>query len=492
MVETIQMNVYELPIASEMKLSQKNTRKRVFTPLPLSLLVKYALWFCNFRWVFIAILTTFGILGFFPDIIQYFGLHSHTVWAFITAGILFVLNIGYIKHIMQMKKSETYDRILTNIWIQIVLDLIILTGVIHYVGTLETYLPFAYLFHIVLACIFFSGRQSFIVTIMVCLLYVACVSLERFVSIPSAGIYADRALRSYIEHISFAFTFNILSALSIWLVVWYLASHLSGMVREREYELAKTNQHLKETQKAKTKHLLRITHELKAPFAAIDANIQLLLKGHCGFFPDEALEVMERIVVAGLLDRLEHQEMLQLANLYSVSKDSLNWKDLDLVEIIKWCKAQVKPMAEKRKIIFEEDMETTHVIAVEDHMKMLFMNLLSNAIIYSHERGRVRVQCKPSNEVGPVVTIEDQGIGIPNDKLPKIFDEYYRTDEGVRHNKSSTGLGLAIVHHVAQTHNLLVRVASMPGKGTKVKVRFPYSLWPVCEIPKKEEKCVIY
>ena len=91
------------------------------------------------------------------------------------------------------------------------------------------------------------------------------------------------------------------------------------------------------------------------------------------------------------------------------------------------------------------------MVAVEDHIKMLFTNLLSNAVIYSHEKGRVSVECKPSKETGPVITIEDRGIGMPADKLPKIFDEYYRTDEAARHNKTSTGLGLTIVHHVAQT-----------------------------------------
>ncbi len=487
------MNVYELPIVPEIKLSKKNAQKRVFTSLPLPLLVKYALWFCNFRWGFIAILTIFGILGYFSFIFQHFGLHSNTVWALVTAGILSVLNIGYIKHVNQMKNLGMYDNILTNIWIQIVLDLIILTVVIHYIGTLETYLPFAYLFHIVLACIFFPIHQSFIVTIIVCIFYISCISAEGLEIISSAGIYADRTLHNHFEYIPFASTFNVLSAMGIWFMVWYLASHLSGMVREREYELAKTNQNLKEAQEAKTKHLLRITHELKAPFAAIDANIQLLLRGHCGLFPDAASEILERISDRSRKLGHEIQEMLQLSNLSSVNKDSLDWKKIDLVEIIKWCMVQVNPIAEKKMIIFEEDLEPAFVIAVEDHMKMLFTNLLSNAIIYSHERGRVSVICKLSNETGgPIVTIEDHGIGIPNDKLPKIFDEYYRTDEAVRHNKNSTGLGLTIVHNVAQTHKIIVRVASTPGMGTKFELRFPSSSQPYVKFDEKEEENVLY
>ncbi len=486
------MNVYELPISSEINLSQEDTHKRVFTSLPLPLLVKYAVWFCNYRWIFIAILTILGTVGFSPAILQYFKLRSDTTWAFVTAGILFVLNILYIKHVRDMKRAEKYDRILVNIWIQIVLDLIILTVVIHYVGALETFLPFAYLFHIVMACIFFSSRQSFYVTIIVCFLYISCLLAERFSIVPLAGIYQDRILRSNIEFISFALVFNVLSALCIWIMVWYFASHLSGMVREREYELIKTNKHLKEAQEAKTKHLLRITHELKAPFAAIDANIQLLLKGYCGAFTDKATDVMKRISIRSCRLGHEIKEMLQLANLRSESKESLYLKEIDIGEIITWCKTQINPIAKKRKIIFEENIEPTYVIAVEDHMKMLFTNLLTNAVVYSHDRGKVRIQCKSSNEIGPFVTIEDQGIGIPRNKLSKIFDEYYRTDEAVSHNKNSTGLGLAIVKHVAQSYNILVSVASNQGIGTKFVLRFPSSLKNKHIELKKEKKNVVY
>jgi signal transduction histidine kinase len=102
---------------------------------------------------------------------------------------------------------------------------------------------------------------------------------------------------------------------------------------------------------------------------------------------------------------------------------------------------------------------------------MLFSNLLANAVLYSYEGGRVRVWCLDGH--GPIATVEDHGIGIAPDKLPHIFDEYYRTDEAVRHNKASTGLGLTIVRQVAQTHRIRVRVESSPGVGTKFIVRFP-------------------
>lgn len=72
----------------------------------------------------------------------------------------------------------------------------------------------------------------------------------------------------------------------------------------------------------------------------------------------------------------------------------------------------------------------------------------------------------------PVISIEDNGIGIPQDKLPYIFNEYFRTEEAAQHNKNSTGLGLAIVKHVAKTHNIDVAVETMLHHGTKFILSF--------------------
>jgi signal transduction histidine kinase len=71
------------------------------------------------------------------------------------------------------------------------------------------------------------------------------------------------------------------------------------------------------------------------------------------------------------------------------------------------------------------------------------------------------------------VEVEDDGIGIAEQKLPHVFEEYYRTDEAVRHYKESTGLGLAIVRQVAERHGVRLRVASTPGQGTRFTVWFP-------------------
>lgn len=423
------MNVYDLPLISSDSKDREDIIRKTYSSLPPSLLVEYTVWFCHFRWVVVVILTAFGLLHFLPAVFHSLGLKTQTSWAFIIAGVLVITNIAYLYTIFRMKKSETYDRIMVNIWIQIILDLIILTAVIHYSGSLDTLIPFAYLFHIVLACIFFPSRQSLIVTVFVSFLYLTCIGAEILGIIPVAGIYADSTIRNLIEQNSTVAAVNVITSLGIWMVVWYLVSYLSTMVREREYELAETNKRLELAQKEKIRHMLRTTHELKAPFAAIDANIQLLFKGHCGVLPDKAIEVLERIFSRSRRLGSEIQEMLQLANLQNVGNETIPRERINLKEIIEWCKIQIQVLSDKKENIFREDVQPAFVYANIDQMKMLFHNLLSNAITYSHHGGIVNISCTISPDQRPVVVIEDHGIGISKEKVSRIFDEYYRTDE---------------------------------------------------------------
>ena len=91
---------------------------------------------------------------------------------------------------------------------------------------------------------------------------------------------------------------------------------------------------------------------------------------------------------------------------------------------------------------------------------------------YSYMGGKVNVRCQINKDSKPVVTISDEGIGIPAEKLPNIFNEYYRTTKAVRHNKESSGLGLAIVSRAVKLHGIRLRVQSQPEAGTTFELRF--------------------
>ncbi len=469
--DPVQMASYELPFPAEAPISGRKAPGGSGESLPESILARNVLWLCHLRWIVITIFVAFGALGAFPDIVRRIGLRPPGNWPFAIAAIAAVYNLVFLRNARATRKSVEVLRPVVNLWGQIVLDLIVLTVVVHLVGSRETLIPFAYLFHTVLACIFFSRPHSFAVTMLACVLYVSCVVAEETGIISSMnGIYLLPLPGQRTELTSGPSVLNLGSTIGIWLVVWYLAAFLSTMVRKRDKELAQTNHRLREALKERARHMLQTTHELKAPFAAIHANTQLLIRGRCGKVSTEVLDVLHRISARCQTLAPEIQEMLQLENLGSTSQ-TIPCVELDLADVLQWCIAQVQPIAEQRSIVLEEDIHSAPLKSVEDHLRMVFSNLLSNAIIYSHEGGHVRIQCRRGRNSHCIVIIADDGIGIPAEKLPHIFDKHYRTKEAAQHNKGSSGLGLTIVRRIAEAHGIHIRVVSSPGAGTTFELR---------------------
>lgn len=467
--ENIQSARFELPLNEERPDVSK--KKVSGNPLPESLLKRNVLWFCQFRWIVIVVLASFGFLGLFPGLVDRLGMRPPGSWPFITAAVLTATNLLFLS----LARSKTLSiTVHFNLWSQITTDLVILTVVIYFVGGLETNIAFAYLFHIVLACVFFSRRHSFVVTIMAIGMFAASSAAEYILGIlPPTSIFAGPPSGQEITSKPSVLILNFLLDIGIWLVVWYLASHLSSMVRRRDFKLAETNRRLVAAQEERSRHMLATTHQLKAPFAAIYSNAQLLQQGYCGDLPNEAMPVVQRISSRCRRLTTEIQKMLQLANLSSNSQASLPRSRIVSTDLLLWCISQVEPIAQEKGITFKADMRTVPMLGTEDHFKMLFINLLANAVIYSHRGGEVSVTCRPGPNSEPVVIISDQGIGIPAEKLPRIFEEHYRTKEAMQHNKESSGLGLAIVKQVAQMYKIHIRVESRPDSGTTFELRFP-------------------
>jgi signal transduction histidine kinase len=102
----------------------------------------------------------------------------------------------------------------------------------------------------------------------------------------------------------------------------------------------------------------------------------------------------------------------------------------------------------------------------------MFTNLVDNAVKYTPPGGRVEVTGgTESDEI--IISITDTGIGIPEGKLSRIFERFYRVDKARSKATGGTGLGLSIVRHVAENHGGRVTVESAPGRGTTFTVRLP-------------------
>jgi signal transduction histidine kinase len=338
-----------------------------------------------------------------------------------------------------------------------------------------TFAPFMYLFHIVLACIFLPYTRSLLVTAAAMAMYVACVALEAAGVVPPSSVLAAAIVPVPGGLPPAVLAWHVGSAVFVSATVWYLASRLSNALRRRDEELLAINRRLEASTEERAGHMLRTTHELKAPFAAIHANTQLLLGGLCGTLPGEATAVIQQIAARCEMLSRGITAMLQLANLRSRAQSPPPAVPVDLAALVRSCLAGMKPVAARRGIVFDEDLSAVTVRVVQDHAVMIIENIVSNAVAYSWDGQRVGVSVRAGPGGAAEVTVRDNGIGIMPDKLPRIFDDYYRTVEAARHNHASTGLGLAIVRQTAMAGGIRVQVQSAPGRGTVFSLGFPGS-----------------
>ena len=132
---------------------------------------------------------------------------------------------------------------------------------------------------------------------------------------------------------------------------------------------------------------------------------------------------------------------------------------------------ELEGLAAEKDVTIVLDAMALSVESDPRQLKILFMNLVSNAISYSQDHGKVEVSVREGKQIA--VDVRDYGIGIREDALPHVFEDFYRSKEAARFNPKSTGLGVAAVRQVAENLGLTIGVESQEGEGTLFCVQIP-------------------
>jgi two-component system phosphate regulon sensor histidine kinase PhoR len=133
--------------------------------------------------------------------------------------------------------------------------------------------------------------------------------------------------------------------------------------------------------------------------------------------------------------------------------------------------AEARALSAGRHHIEVESEPGIDLAGSEKEISSAFGNLVTNAIRYTPERGTVRLRWHPTAE-GAAFDVEDTGIGIAPEHIPRLTERFYRVDRGRSRETGGTGLGLAIVKHALSRHGATLDVTSTPGKGSRFSARF--------------------
>ncbi|MFC1577121.1 ATP-binding protein [Candidatus Omnitrophota bacterium] len=246
-------------------------------------------------------------------------------------------------------------------------------------------------------------------------------------------------------------------------------------LQKKVYEFEELNEKLQQLNDSKTKYILHATHQLKAPFAAIQSYADILLQGYVGKLPARALDIIGKVKIRCDFLTASIREMLELANLNSCIEDNINMDLISFDSIIPPVIESFSTASKARKISISYKMTDDHafIMANKEQIAVLVSNILDNAITYSHDNSKIDIRVANVPDDGVSLTITDKGIGIPQDNIEKIFAEYFRSNNAVGHNDRGTGLGMSIVKRIADIHKCEIRVKSKMNKGTSITVIFP-------------------
>ncbi len=212
------------------------------------------------------------------------------------------------------------------------------------------------------------------------------------------------------------------------------------------------------------------SHDLRTPLTILRGEME-------SFAADARLDAELRDRVGSLLEEVVHlgkivEQLFTLSRL-DAGEAKTEWTDFDLSELAKTTADQMNLLAEDKGIsLFFEAKQPVPVKGNRVRLKQVVVNLLDNAIKYTPAKGAIRLRVLAVNG-DAVLEVEDNGMGIPPEALPHIFERFYRVDEARSAESESAGLGLAIVKTICTAHGAEVETKSAVGKGSSFRVKLP-------------------
>ncbi len=214
-----------------------------------------------------------------------------------------------------------------------------------------------------------------------------------------------------------------------------------------------------------------VSHELRTPLASIKAMAETIVLRHASSpaaVPDFASSIVQETDRMTLLA----EDLLELTRLETKALE-INVQPVDVTSLVGDVLSRLSGVAEKRAVRLLSDLGPGEVVHVDSRpLAQILSNLVDNAIKYTPEGGVVQLHLERSS--GHVaIRVVDNGIGIPADDLPRIFERFYRVDKGRSRDSGGTGLGLAIVKHLCEQMGGRISVQSEVGVGSTFSVILP-------------------
>jgi PAS domain S-box-containing protein len=246
-----------------------------------------------------------------------------------------------------------------------------------------------------------------------------------------------------------------------------IEAEILQMNAELEQRVIERTAQLEAASRAKSDFLAGMSHELRTPLNAIIGFSEVMVDGKTGALTPKQTQYLTHILNSG------HHLLQLINNVLDLSKVEAGKMELypeafSARRAIEEVSSLVAPMAQKKNLAIhlQVDPALGEVTLDLQKFKQVLFNLISNAVKFTPDGGRIDIWAGPHNETWMKLRVRDTGIGIKAEDLDKLFKEFHQLDSGLARQYSGTGLGLALTKRIVEFQNGTIHVESEPGRGS--------------------------
>ncbi len=417
-------------------------------------------WLINLRWISII-----ALLFCVPVADKMFGFFIGFKAITSIAVILIIINLLYFFIARYYPFRNEYQE-LAFLELQILIDLLIISFVIHYSGGIGNPFYFLYLVQVILSGIIFPGKVlPYFNAIVAAVLLTVWTVLEHLFMVDKYLLHEEPSTALIITSL---LAFYITNFAGI-----YIINNFMNGYRSLKRIIDEKNAQLEQAIKDRSRTFRFAAHELKSPMIAIQSTLDVVKS----LFSDELRpEVKEMVLKA---ERRSSQVIDMVKEMITVTQYNLGMEKpvFENVEFDNWLFDIVnhhKAYADSKnlQLIYNHLPLPLNITIDTNGFEKVVSNLVNNALRYTPSGGKVIVEPFVSDYTFGFA-VKDTGIGIPEEDMEKIFEEFYRSKNAREAEQIGTGLGLNLVKEIVQHYNGEISVKSELGKGSEFKVEFP-------------------
>ena len=438
-----------------------------------------AQWLSGLRWL---VLTLIGLAILLGNRLMGTLLPTRPIWA-VLAGVLLYNALFWWLTDRLARRGVSHRRLAGLLRMQIIADLIALTLLLHFSGGMENPFSLYYLLLIVIGSILLTRRDSYLFALIASFLWAGLLLAEGTGIVPHYNLAGFRLPIRHQEWNHIIAQIVVLTSAAFF--VSYLSSTLIHRLRQNERELYETNlacelraeelaelnERLQNVDHSRIMFIRLVTHELRAPVAAIQSYLRLILEG---YVPAERMEEIVTKAEQRASDQLALiSDLLDLARLREGQPaDDVELCDAAAIleDVLDLMQARIENRQLEKHVQIEPELPLARARA--EHVKQIWTNLISNAIKYTPRGGKVCVTLGMHHDMLRGI-VRDTGIGIAPEDQERIFEEFFRTERAKGTARQGTGLGLSIVKGLVERYGGEIRVESVLDQGTTFTFTLP-------------------